>query len=155
MRFVADRIRLPEWVIGAAALALGLDTVLASWFGSQTGWQALSVTRYLIALSCLAGLATWFLQGTRRSPAIPICATVVTFFVSMVLTLVLVWRVPVDPPGRASAAVGGYLGLALALVLAAGAYRSMRLDGIREADGPAEIELLALGSAPSRPDPAL
>lgn len=150
MRFVASRVRPPEWGIGAASLALLLDTSLVSWFGSDTGWQALSFTRYLIALAGLAGLATWWFQGSRRSPAIPICATAVTLFLSTLLSLALIWRVLLDPPGSGSAAAGAFIGLVLALVLAAAAYWSQRVDGIRDADGPAEIETLALGVRSAR-----
>lgn len=141
--------------MGATSLALLLDASLATWFGSENAWQALSFSRYLIALSCLGGLATWWLQGSRRSPAIPVCVTVVTLAVSFLLSIVLIWRVLIDPPGPGSTQAGAYLGLVFACGLTMAAYRSVRVDGIRDADGPVEIERLELALAPAPPNPAL
>ena len=103
MNFQATRLRFAEWLLGAASAALLIDTFLPSWYEvggghGVTGWQALTVLRFLIVGCALVGLATWWAQATRRAPAIPVCLTVITLFVSSILVLALVWRVLIDPP---------------------------------------------------------
>jgi len=155
VRFVASRLRPAEWLIGAAALALALDASLLPWFGSENAWQALRFTRYVIAVAILGGLASWWLQGTRRSPAMPICATVTTLSLCTLALIALVWCVLIDTPGSGHVRAGAYVGLVFSAALTAATYRSVRLDGIRDADGPGEIERLAVPPASPRPDPAL
>ncbi len=156
MTFQATRLRTAEWLLGAASAALVIDTFLAGWYDATggdgvNGWQALTVLRYLIVVCALAGLATWWAQATRRAPAIPVCLTVLTLFVSSILVLALIWRVLIDPPASgpgSGVAAGAYLGLFLAALIANASYRSLRVDGIRPADGPKQIEKLRLDVRP-------
>ena len=156
MNFQATRLRPAEWLLGAASAALLVDVFVPSWYAMAgghgvNGWQALAVLRYLIVGCALVGLATWWVQATRRSPAIPVCLTVVTLFVSSILVLTLIWRVLIDPPtsGPGSGVdAGAYIGLFLAALVANASYRSLRVDGIRAADGPQQIERLSLDARP-------
>jgi len=138
-------VRLPEWIVGVAALALIVDAFSVRWHGSEDAWAALSVLRYAIALCAAGGLAVLFVQGSCRAPAVPICTTAIEFLLSLLVTVALVYRVLAGPPGSPSTAptgAGTFIGLALCAAIALAAYRSMRLDGIRDADGPGEIERL-------------
>jgi hypothetical protein len=135
---------MPEWIVGLAALALAIDVYLTHWYGSADAWSALSVLRYGIVVCAVGGLAVFCAQGLCRGPAVPICTTAIEFLVAGVVGIALVYRVLIDPPGSQPVRSGAYIGLVLCAAVALGAYRSMRLDGIRDADGPGEIELRSL-----------
>jgi hypothetical protein len=145
--FVSSRVRAPEWAVGAAALALGLDLFVLPWYGSTGGWSSLGLERYLVVLAASGGLAVVWLQGALRAPAIPVCATTLELLVSGLALLGLVVRLAVGPAGSAAGApagVGAYLAVALCAVLAVGSYLSLRRDGIRDADGPGPVERMSL-----------
>jgi hypothetical protein len=148
MRFRPARVRVPEWIVGAAALALGLDAFLLPWYRSADAWASLTVLRFPLLLCAAGGVLAWWFQGSRGAPAVPICAFSIELFLSSVLLIGLLVRVVIAPPAGAGAGdavqAGAYLGLALCAAIAFGAYRSLRLDGIRDADGPAVIEVLAV-----------
>ena len=114
MRFDTRRLRAPEWTIGIASALLLLDTFALPWYAigfthgrlivtypasALDGWNSLTVLRYLIVLSALLGLAVWWLQATRESPAIPTVLTVLFTIPSGLLLLALLWRVLIDNPG--------------------------------------------------------
>ncbi len=64
--------------------------------------------------------------------------------------MALIYRVLINVPGSDSvvdARVGAYLGLATALAILYGGYRSMRREGISPNDAPAEIETLRSGES--------
>ena len=87
MGFQRTRLRWPEIVAGVAAAVLLLSMFLLPWYGykgdlapiaarlgvstSQNAWHSLSATRWLLLLTIVAALALVYLQGTRRSPALP------------------------------------------------------------------------------------
>jgi hypothetical protein len=138
-------VRPSEWIIGVAATGLALDVLLADWYGSADAWSTLTILRYLLVLTAIGGLVTWWLQGSQGAPAAPVCATSIELFVASLLLIALVVRVVIAPPGSAgSVQAGAYAGLGLCAALAGGAYWSLRWDGIRDADGPQEIEVLAV-----------
>jgi hypothetical protein len=138
-------VRPPEWIIGVAAMGLVLDVFLVDWYGSADAWSALAILRYLLVLTAIGGLATWWLQGSKGAPAAPVCATSIELFLASLLLIALVVRVVISPPGSGeSVQAGAYLGLGLCAALAGGAYWSLRRDCIRKADGPQEIEVLAV-----------
>jgi hypothetical protein len=146
-RFRASRVRLPELIVGVAALALMVDAFAVRWYGSGDAWSTLTVLRYLILLCAVGGLAVLCVQGGCRAPAVPICTTTIELLLSLLTTVTLAYRVLAGPPGLPSSAparAGVYVGLALCIAIALGAYRSMRLDGIRDADGPGEISRLSV-----------
>jgi hypothetical protein len=145
--FVSARVRAPEWVIGGGSVALGLELFLVPWYGSASGWSSLGPFAYLVALCVLGGLAVLWFQGSLRAPAIPVCATTLELLVSGLTLAALVVTLATGPPGSAAGGAsraGAYGGLALCAAVALGTYRSLRCDGIRDADGPGEIERLSL-----------
>jgi hypothetical protein len=146
-RFVIARVRAAEWVVGVAGLALALDLFLVPWYGSSTGWGTLLGLRYLVLLCAVGGVAVLWLQGSLGAPALPVSATTIQMLVAGLAFAGLLARLVLGPPGSVSGEPvrgGLYIGLALSAAIAAGAYRSLRRDGIREEDGPGEIELLSV-----------
>jgi hypothetical protein len=168
--FQLDRARRGEWVIVLAALALLVDLFAVPWYSlrstfratsaefgaatSATGIQAHHVLGALAILCAVLGIGTWCLQVTQRGPALPVCMTVITSLLTLVLSIGLLVRVVFDPPqvlvlgasgvDTMKTDVGAVLGLVLSWVLYAGTWVSLRADGIAEADAPQRIDTLRL-----------
>lgn len=138
MRFRLDRLRAPEWALGAVSAALLAVLFALDWYGRASGWQALDVLGPYTAIVAAFGVALWVLQATSRAPALPVSLMAVQLALGMVLVVGLIIRIAIDPPR-----LGGYLGLALAVLVCAAAYMSLRVDGIAEADAPQFIETLS------------
>jgi hypothetical protein len=174
VQFKASRVRGGEWIIGGASLALLVSTFVFQWYGLTStfaptaasegyptgvdAWNGLATLRWLILLTGLVGLLAWWLQSTRRAPALPVAFTAIEAVLSGVLLLGLIWRILIDKPAVLLAGdagvnviapqVGAYAGLVLTAAILAGTYISLREDGVAPADGPAEIEQLRLAQRP-------
>ena len=108
-----------------------------------SGWNTFTVGQYFIALTALVGLAAWYFQASRRAPALPVTLTVVSNPLGLISVLLIFHRVVISKPGNAdliSLRPGAIVGLISAATLTVAAYRSLREDGIRDVDGPQEIE---------------
>jgi uncharacterized membrane protein YphA (DoxX/SURF4 family) len=137
MRFRRDRLRAPEWALGVVSLALLVVVFVLDWYYRSSGWQSLDVLGPLAAVVAALGVVLLGLQATSRAPAVPVTLTVVELAIGLVLVLGLIIRFAIDSP-----LAGGWVGLALAALLCACAYWSLRVDGIAEADAPRSIEML-------------
>lgn len=173
MSVEARRLRAGEWLIGAGSLALLVDLFGVAWFAykpryhitalmlgqrvSANGWQTFEVVGPLTLLVCTAGIAVCWLAATRRSPALPVVVTTLLVPVSLVLVVVVAIRVLLDQPsvhllqaGGANvleARPGAYAGLGLSVVISAGAYLSLRREGVAPEDSPAMFETLRVGDS--------
>jgi len=140
-----DRLRWPEWVIGAGGVLLLGSMLGLPWYrgrsGSLDGWRSLTHLRWVFLVAAVAALATAALQANRRAPAIPVTVTLFTTLLGGVTTALLIYRVLADPPGG-SRKVGGFVALAGALAIAYGGWRSLRLDGIAARDAPPDIPVI-------------
>jgi hypothetical protein len=158
MGFQRTRLRWPEIVAGVAAVVLLLSMFLLPWYGykgdlapiaarlgvstSQNAWHSLSATRWLLLLTILAALALVYLQGTRRSPALPATFSLFVWLLGGLTSLVLIYRVLINMPGPndvVSRDAGAYIGLLASIVIAFAGYRSLRAEGIAPQDAPKEI----------------
>jgi hypothetical protein len=117
------------------SLALLVVLFALDWYGRASGWQSLTVLGPLTAVVAGLGVVLWWLQAISRAPALPVSLMVVELAVGLVLAIALIIRIAIDPP-----AAGGYFGLALAILVCAAAYLSLRVDGIAEADAPRSVE---------------
>jgi hypothetical protein len=152
-----SRLRWPEWLIGLAGLVLLASLVLLPWYtlvlasgrprffstSSVDGWHGLTHARWLVLLTVIVAFAVVFFQARERAPALPIAMTVI---LGPLAALTLVWlivRVWLSPPGGRE--IGGWIGLLSTAALAYGSYRSIRLEGIAEQDGPGEIPTVRVG----------
>ena len=167
-RIRLDRLRGPEWLIGVASLVL-IASLFLTWYGLRggltgtaarflnlrteiVGWDALTGLRWLVLVTGLCGIGVVLAQAWFRAPAVPVCLTVALVLLGIVCTVALINRVVISEPGGYSDVTqrqGAFVGLFSAMVLLAGAYRSLRLDGILPEDGPGEIETLRLDRAAS------
>jgi hypothetical protein len=153
-----SRLRWPEWLIGVAGLLLLISMLLLPWFQltsvtpgpppryfvttSVDGWHGLTHARWLILLTILAAFAVVFFQARERSPALPVTFTQITSVLALLAVAWLIYRVLIEPPGGRE--IGGWVALLSAAAMVVGCYRSFRLEGIAEADGPGEIPTITL-----------
>jgi uncharacterized membrane protein len=133
------RLRDGEWIAGAGALAL-LAAMFLHWYGTDlrivtfevTAWQAFDVLDAVLVLLALVPLALVFTQATRRSPSIPVAFSVLTALAGALAALLILYRI-VNQPGPndlVEVQAGAWLGLLAALVIAAGGWRSMRVEPV-------------------------
>jgi hypothetical protein len=170
----ASRLRRGEVIAGASAVVLFLamfvawygyrvKTVSLKSFDipapSQDAWNAFSVVDIYLLLTVVVALALTFTQASRRSPAMPVSLSVIASVLGALATLLILFRI-VDPPGisglpsplasllashlERTLKAGVWLGLLSAIGITAGAYLSMREEGIKATDGPREIETVSL-----------
>jgi len=137
-----SRLRRGEVVAALGAVALLVIMPALNWFCvgpiSHTGWQALTVLRWLMLASALSALALAVLTVSQRTPAVPVTVAVIVAALAALLTVLLAWRVILDPPGpdAVSVRVGAWLGLLASAAILLGASWSMRDEG----GGPAAVQ---------------
>jgi peptidoglycan/LPS O-acetylase OafA/YrhL len=154
-----SRLRPGEIISGAGGVLLLVLLFAVPWYGVKstvggsttiTGWDALTTLRWLLLVTGVAAVALAYFQATRPAPAIPVTLSVIVTALGFLSALALIYRVLINVPGSDSvvdARVGGYLGLATALAILYGGYRSMRREGISPKDAPSEIETLRSGES--------
>jgi len=159
MSFELSRLRSGEWITGGAALGLLVIFFFVPWYeltgfakraaqltGQSTtinGYNEYTHLRWLIMVTIAVAFALVILQATRRAPALPVSFSVFVTVLSGLTSLWLIYRVLIDVPsadGQLDQTIGAYLGLASALVLTYGGYRSMREETGPDPERNAEIE---------------
>jgi hypothetical protein len=121
------------------------------WYGggggspSVNGWHVLSHVRWLMLLTILVALTLIVMQASRRAPAVPVSLSVIVTALGLVTVLWLGYRVLISVPAHQQAAA--FLGLASALGIALGGYRSLRREGLPPKDAPSQIETVRLGGS--------
>jgi drug/metabolite transporter (DMT)-like permease len=147
------RLRWPEWLITVGGVVLLVAMVALAWYGSDrrslTGWDGVTHLRWVLLAAVILALGTAVLQAAKRAPAVPVTVTLFAALLGGVSVVVLIYRVLAEPPGGSRKA-GGFVALVGALAIAYGGWRSLRTDGIAEADGPGEIPVIT----PSQTRPA-
>ncbi len=158
-----SRLRPGELIVGAGSVALLVSMFALEWYGrtarprpaaaslgtstSVNGWHALTTLRWLMLLTIACGLLLVYLQAARRAPAIPVSVSVVVTVLGILTTLALLYRVLINEPGDDGVVQrkpGAFVGLASAIVVVYGGYRSMRQEGIADEDAPADIDTVSL-----------
>lgn len=147
MRF--GRLRWGELLAAAGGLGLAASLFLVDWYeravavslpgagptdavGQATerldGWQALTILRWLLLATAVAGIALAVIQATQRSTGLPATFSVAVTWLGLLSSLLLLYRI-VNQPGpddRVGVEPGAWLGLLTALMVAVGAWWSMR-----------------------------
>jgi hypothetical protein len=155
--FRLSRLRSGEVIAATAAMILLVDLLAASWYSvtgvdvvTVSGWDALSVLRWLVLITIVVALALAWFQATRRAPALPASLSTITTVLGTITTLVLIWRVLISVPGpdgggvSTSADAGAYLGLVCTLVVAAAGLWSLRQENPPDPVRNEAIEVVAL-----------
>jgi hypothetical protein len=162
VRLQLDRLRSGEVIASASALLLAVFLFALPWYGADAhagqaavsidGWDGLTHVRWLVVVTIVAALALAYFQAVLRPPAVPVTMSAIVTVLGLLTTLALIYRVLLNPPGtHLGQRPGAFLGLACALGIVYGAFRSLREEGIRESDGPGSIERVTLerGKSPS------
>jgi hypothetical protein len=170
MELDTERVRTPEWLLGAISLLLLVDLFAAPWYGvsptfapgfrllgqatSATGWQALLILGPIVLLTAVGGLAGLVCQAASRGPALPVAVITLTEGVAVIALIGLIVRVlllspSVLVPGTAGSDAigtrfGAYAGLVLVILLIAACWRSLRQWEGGTTEPPPAIEVLHL-----------
>jgi len=93
-----------------------------------SGWEALTILRWLLFAAAVAGVALLALQISQRSTGLPATFSVAVTWLGLLASLLLLYRI-VNQPGpndRVSVEPGAWVGLLTALMVAVGGWWSMR-----------------------------
>jgi hypothetical protein len=82
--------------------------------------------RWLLLVTALVALALAYFQAAERAPAIPVTLSVITTVLGGLSALTLIARVIHTPGNHLDRRAGVYLGLAAAIGIAYGGFRSLR-----------------------------
>lgn len=160
------RLRWGELVAGFGAVALLICMFLLPWWGltgrlerlfaahgaptTVDAWHSLSFGRWLMLVTIAVTLALVLLQATRPAPALPVTLSILAMVLGMVTALELIYRVLISGPYSSSlidnTKPGAYLGLLSSLVLAYGAFRSLREETRPDPTGNAQIAVVRLAA---------
>jgi hypothetical protein len=141
-----ERLRRGELIAGGSALALLVFLFVLHWYDvsgtfaptlalglhartSWTGWQGLTIVRWLLLVTVLAALALAYFQAVQRAPAIPVTLAVIVTVLGGLSTLALIARVIDTPGNHLDRRAGAYLALLAAIGIAYGGYASIREEG--------------------------
>lgn len=140
MEFKLSRLRSGEWLVAVSTVVLLVVLVALPWYGyasdehisvTITGWQEFTHLRWLLVLTIAGGLALVVSQAACRAPAIPVTLDVILVVLAALTSLWLIYRVLIQVPGSDGLLVqkpAAYVGLASALALTIGAFRSLRTE---------------------------
>lgn len=147
------RLRKGEWLAAVASIAL-LGVMFLPWFGldgqvvfgaldrllstDATAWQAFTIWDVVLATFAAMGLGLVALAATRRAPAAPVAAVVITTGTGIVLSVALLFRIvfPPGPNALVELRYGAWLGLLCVIGVAAGAWLALGDERTEAADPP-------------------
>jgi hypothetical protein len=138
-RFDLRRLRVGEIVAGVGAVLLLVFMFAVPWYAgngahsdgqptSYNGWNGLSHLHWLLLVTIVVALALAYFQAANRGPAIPVALSVILSALGGLSTVALIIRVLIDTPSNLDQRAGAYLGLAAAIGIAYGGYKSMRQE---------------------------
>jgi hypothetical protein len=143
MEFVPSRLRAAELIAAGAAVALLVLMLALHWYGSRSGWQALTVWRWVALVSILTGLALAYFQAARRAPAVPAVLSVALSVIGLLNLVWLAFDVVLSHPAHQR--FPAVLGLLAAGLLLYGGFTSLRREGISPRDAPSQIPTVTTG----------
>jgi hypothetical protein len=163
-----SRLRTADLVAGVGGAAL-LVTLFLTWysaggsasFGGReiqvslnlTAWEAFSITDVILALTALSGIGLAVLTASRRSPALPVAAGVITTTLGALATLLVFYRILNQPGPNEFLEVkfGAFLGFLSVLAVAVGGFRAIRDEEGEDAPVPTDVRPAPAPVSPSDP----
>jgi hypothetical protein len=165
-----SRLRPGELIAGAGGIVL-LVVMFLDWYAAGgrtefqgqdieislgfTAWQAFSVTDIILALTALAAIGLAVITAARRSPALPVAASVITTTLGALATLLVLYRI-LNQPGPndfVEVKLGAFLGFLSVLAIAVGGFRSMRDEEGEGAPMPTDVRPTPAPEGPTDPAP--
>jgi hypothetical protein len=151
------RVRHGEWIAGIAGVvllvALFLDWYSADGGASANGWESFTVTDVLLAVAALFGIALALGAATQRSAAVPQTVGQLAVPVAFVAAVAVVIQALSLPVGADSREVGLWVGIAAALGVLVGAWRSIGDQSFPKGASP-KVEVTPLPAPKPRSEPA-
>jgi hypothetical protein len=142
-----------EWYATAGVTVVGGRRLVVS--DGYTAWERFTVTDVLLALAALAALGLAVLTASRRSPALPVAATVLATGFGILATLLVFYRI-VNQPGPneiIEVKFGAFLGFVCALAITAGGMRAMRDEAGEDAPMATDVRPAPPAEGPRDPAP--
>ena len=165
-----SRLRPGELIAAAGGVAL-LVVMFLDWYaaggttsvGGQrisvsvgfTAWEAFGITDILLALAALIAIGLAVLTATRRSPALPVAASVITATTGILATLLVLYRI-LNQPGPnefIEVKLPAFLGFLSVLAVAVGGYLSLRDEDWEDAPVPTDVRPTPPREGPQEPAP--
>jgi uncharacterized membrane protein len=156
-----SRLRHGELIAGAGGVVL-LFVMFLDWYGLEgigligvNAWQAFSVTDLILALTALCGIGAAVLTAARRSPALPVAASVITTTLGLLAVLLVLYRI-LNQPGPnefVEVKLGAFLGFLSVLAVAVGGSLSMRDEEGEAPPVPTEVRPTPAAEGPADPAP--
>ena len=147
MAIDARRLRNGEVIAAVSGLVLLVAVFALPWlalidhphaavdrsaYPAVNAWHALTVMRFALVASGLAGIGLAVISAAQRTVAVPVAAAVITSVLTGLVFIVVAIRVLLVHPGvgglsgeDASLQVGAYVGVLACLGVAVGAWRAM------------------------------
>ena len=165
-----SRLRTADLIAGVGGVAL-LVTLFLTWYSAGgsatlggreievslnlTAWEAFSITDVILALTALSGIGLAVLTASRRSPALPVAAAVITTTLGALATLLVFYRILNQPGPNEFLEVkfGAFLGFLSVLAVAVGGFRAIRDEEGEEAPIPTDVRPAPAPVGPSEPTP--
>jgi hypothetical protein len=151
-----SRLRLGELIAAAGGLAL-LFVLFLDWYAAGgltevsgrniqisvgfSAWEAFGITDLLLALAGATAVMLAVLTASRRSPALPVAASVVTTAVGGLATLLVLYRILNQPGPNEFIEVKfpAFLGFLCVLAITGGGWLSMRDEQWPDAPMPTDV----------------
>jgi hypothetical protein len=158
-----SRLRQSDLIAGLGGVAL-LITMFLDWYSLSLGglvsaglsaWDAFRITDLILALAALSGIAVAALTASRRSPALPVAAGVLSTTLGAFATLLVLYRI-LNQPGPnefVNVEFGAYLGLLSVLAVAVGGFRAIRDEEGEDTPTPTDVRPAPAPVGPSDPAP--
>jgi hypothetical protein len=118
------RLRHGEWMAGIAGAVL-LVSLFLDWYDAANAWESFAVTDVVLAISALMGIALAVTAAAQRTTAVPQAISALTAPVALVAAVLAAIHAISLPDGASSREIGLWLGLAGAVGVLVGAWRSM------------------------------
>jgi hypothetical protein len=121
------RLRVGEWIVGAAGVLL-LVALFLPWYGepSASAWESFSILDLILALVALAAIAVPVLTATHRVPALPLAYESLIALLGLICVVLVLIRV-LNLPGEADSREWGlWVGLVATLGVFAGGLVGLR-----------------------------
>ena len=133
-----------ELLSAACAIALLVSMFAVRWYGTvgpprgpegsglssaENAWHGLTVLRWLMLLTVFAALGSLVLHASQRSRPRPLETAGVLVALAGLTTVLLIFRVLIDPPAPSSVVdvkLGGFLGLLSGVGILIGAVEALR-----------------------------
>ena len=143
---------LDWYAVGGTTKVAGSDLRVS--FG-LSAWKAFGITDILLALAALIAIGLAVITAARRSPALPVAASVITSTTGVLATLLVLYRI-LNQPGPnefIEVKLPAFLGFLCVLAIAAGGWRSLRDEQWEDAPVPTDVRPAPPAEGPREPAP--